>query len=66
MKSITLSTTVTLAIMGMSLPAQALEADLVKKLQDTRSCAGCNLSNANLSGLDLRQANLQGANLSNA
>ncbi|NJM66296.1 MAG: hypothetical protein HC851_11855 [Acaryochloris sp. RU_4_1] len=66
MKSITLSTTVTLAIMGISLPAQALEADLVKKLQDTRSCAGCNLSNANLSGLDLRQANLQGANLSNA
>jgi hypothetical protein len=66
MKSITLSTTVTLAIMGVSLPAQALEADLVKKLELTRSCPGCNLSNANLSGLDLRHANLQGANLSNA
>ncbi|MGB8702091.1 MAG: pentapeptide repeat-containing protein, partial [Thermosynechococcaceae cyanobacterium] len=38
----------------------------VGQLVQSKSCKGCNFSNANLSGLDLSGANLSGANLSNA
>ena len=41
------------------------KADL-NKLKTTKSCAGCNLSGANLSGLDLSKANLKGADLHGA
>ena len=66
MKSITLSTAVFTAIVGLSTPVHAADADHVQRLLDTRSCASCDLSNADLRGLDLSHTNLTGANLSRA
>lgn len=66
MKSISLSTTAFVAIVGLSAPAHAQDTSLVRQLLETRSCQKCDLSGANLSNLDLSHTNLQGANLSRA
>jgi len=66
MKSIALSTTIFVAIVGCSVPAHAQNTPLVQQLLKTRSCRKCNLRGANLSNLDLSHADLQGANLSHA
>jgi len=52
-------------------PLLAFEQKDVEKLKETRACAGCdlsdaNLSRANLSGATLNSANLSDANLSRA
>lgn len=47
-------------------PVRAENADQVKQLKETRQCAGCDLSNAKLSGLMAELANLERADLSGA
>ena len=42
------------------------QGDLVKQLQETKQCPGCNLQNANLQGTNLKGANLSNANLQGA
>ena len=39
------------------------QADLVRQLQETKQCPGCNLQGANLSNANLQDANLSNANL---
>lgn len=46
--------------------AAAANPDQVQQLRDTKSCAGCDLTDAQLSGAQLQGADLSGANLSNA
>lgn len=40
------------------------DASHLQKLKDTNSCIGCDLTNANLSGLSFREANLSESDLS--
>ena len=47
-------------------PAEASNPYHVKRLLETKSCEGCDLRNARLSGRDLSSANLVGADLTNA
>jgi len=56
-----------LAVSGMLIGAtSASDPAQVKQLMDTRNCAGCDLSEASLTGWFLPKANLTGANLANA
>lgn len=48
------------------LSAIAFNQEHVKRLKDTGSCKGCDLSGADLSGADLSGADLSSANLSGA
>jgi uncharacterized protein YjbI with pentapeptide repeats len=66
MKLFTATSLALLALMGGITPAQAQNQSPIEQLQSSRSCKGCNLSNANLAGLDLSNTDLSGANLSNA
>jgi uncharacterized protein YjbI with pentapeptide repeats len=52
--------------LGMTSIAQAANPDHVKQLLQTKSCPGCDLSEANLSDKDLQGANLSGADLHSA
>jgi uncharacterized protein YjbI with pentapeptide repeats len=75
MKLLTAASLALMALAGGIAPAQAQQAEgqtqaqnlsPVDQLQGSRSCKGCNLSNANLKGQDLSNTDLSGANLSNA
>jgi uncharacterized protein YjbI with pentapeptide repeats len=56
-----------LAVSGMLIGAAAAANPAhVKQLMDTRSCAGCDLNEASLTGWYLPKANLTGANLAGA
>ncbi len=73
MKRLTAASLALVALAGGIAPAQAQtqaqnsqNLSPVDQLQGSRSCKGCNLSNANLKGLDLSNTDLSGANLSNA
>jgi uncharacterized protein YjbI with pentapeptide repeats len=46
--------------------AKAYDPGDLRRLLDTNSCPGCDLSGANLRGANLRNANLSGADLSGA
>jgi len=46
--------------------AAAANPDQLQQLRETKSCAGCDLTDAQLSGAQLQGADLSGANLSNA
>ena len=46
--------------------AAAANPDQVQQLRETKACAGCDLTDAQLSGAQLQGADLSGANLSNA
>ncbi|MCU0548287.1 MAG: pentapeptide repeat-containing protein [Leptolyngbya sp. Prado105] len=66
MKSAILAATtfgIALSLMGS---AHAEDLSAIQRLLETRSCAGCDLSNANLQGKNLRGVNLRGANLEGA
>jgi uncharacterized protein YjbI with pentapeptide repeats len=66
MKRLTTASLTLIALVGAIAPAPAQDLSPVEQLQGSRSCKGCNLSNANLAGLDLSNTDLSGANLSNA
>ncbi len=71
MKSFTLMTTALVAVLGISLPAQAENLEHSRQLMATKQCPRCDLSRAglvfaDLAGANLSQANLVGANLSQA
>ncbi len=53
-----------LSMVGFSL--QGCSSAEEKRLKETGSCPGCDLSEANLSGANLYKADLEGANLSGA
>ncbi len=50
----------------LSNSVQAYNPEQLRRLIDTNSCPGCDLSGADLSGTNLSGANLEGANLSRA
>ena len=54
------------AALGAIGTAIAANPDQVQQLRDTKSCAGCDLTDAQLTGAQLDGADLSGANLSNA
>jgi tetratricopeptide (TPR) repeat protein len=71
MKSIFLTTTVVLTMLGVAPLTQAENLEHVSQLLATKQCSQCDLSGtglvmANLSGANLSGANLSGANLSQA
>jgi uncharacterized protein YjbI with pentapeptide repeats len=66
MKRLMATSLTLMALTGGVIPAQAQNLSPIEQLQGSRSCKGCNLSNANLAGLDLSNTDLSGANLSNA
>ncbi len=60
-----LALTVALLTAGVS-PAMAFDKTDVEKIKASKSCEGCNLRHANLSGKNLSGANLSRADLSGA
>jgi uncharacterized protein YjbI with pentapeptide repeats len=50
----------------LSNAAQAYNPEHVRRLLDTNSCSGCDLTGADLSWANLKGANLTGANLTGA
>jgi hypothetical protein len=48
-----------LYLLGVGTEARSQDTSAVQRLRETRNCAGCNLSNANLANIYLHQANLR-------
>lgn len=57
---------IALALVAMAAPAQAQNAGQIARVRGGASCSGCNLFQAELSGLQARGLNLSGARLRQA
>jgi uncharacterized protein YjbI with pentapeptide repeats len=66
MKLFTAASLAVLALAGGITSAQAQNLSPLEQLRRTRSCQGCDLSQANLTGLDLSNTDLSGVNLGGA